>query len=407
MLAGSMDCDHWLRRHQYSSWTRYMRVALVHDWLTGLRGGEKCLEVLCRAFPDARLFTLLRVPGSTSPAIERMAITTSPLQHLPGVSHYYRWLLPCMPWAVGRLAIPADVDLVVSLSHAVAKGVCVPAGIPHVCYCFTPMRYAWHRRDDYLPRAGVGRRLLSPVADRLLDRLRRWDAESSRGVTHFVAISRTVARRIEECYGRASQVIYPPVDTEFYQPALGTREDYYLCVSALVPYKRTELVIEACRRLGRRLTVIGDGPERARLARAAKGGASLLGWQSNEAIRQHLQRCRALLFAAHEDFGIVPLEAQACGTPVIALGEGGATETVIPGSDRSAGTGLWFGPQNAEALCDAIRRFEAHPEWIDAGHARQNAEKFSTARFQQQCVQYLHRVMAGESEPARFPAGAS
>ncbi len=376
-----------------------MQVALVHDWLTGMRGGEKCLEVLCRHFPAARLFTLLHVPGSTSPTIERMAITTSGLQRLPGAARYYRWLLPWMPRAVESLPIPRDVDLVLSLSHAVAKGIRVPAHIPHVCYCFTPMRYAWHRRNDYLPQNGLLGRAKAAIAGPALNRLRRWDAASSQRVTHFLAISRTVAQRIEDCYGRTSRVIYPPVDTDFYRPAPVAREDFYLCISALVPYKRTQLAIEACQRLGRRLVVIGSGPERARLARLAHHGVTFLGWQSNEVLRDHLQRCRALLFAGHEDFGIVPLEAQACATPVIALGEGGATETIIPGRPESPGTGLWFGPQTAEALSTAMLRLETHPELFDAQLARRHAETFSTQRFAQEMVHYMRSVMAPESAP--------
>jgi len=407
-----------------------VKIALVHDWLTGMRGGEKCLEVLCRRFPDAQLFTLLHVAGSTSPAIERMEITTSFLQRFPGVGRHYRYLLPLMPAAVGRLRIPDDVDLVVSFSHAVAKSIEPPPGVPHVCYCFTPMRYAWHRRDDYFLASGRFHNTpLSAVRNALLDWIREWDQSTSDRVTHFVAISRTVARRIAESYGRPSRVIYPPVDTRFYTPAddwspgwLGSseaspqpstpgesipsttanfpNEPYYLCVSALVPYKRIDLAVEACNRLGRPLVVIGSGPESRRLARLAGPTVTLAGWCTDHAIRDHLRHARALLFPANEDFGIVPLEAQACGTPVIAFGQGGATETVLPADETRQGTGLFFDEQTPESLAQAIRRFEAHPDRISPRLARRQAERFDTDRFERELVGYLEEVAA----PARMPA---
>ncbi|MFH1922749.1 MAG: glycosyltransferase [Planctomycetota bacterium] len=375
-----------------------MRIALVHDWLTGMRGGEKCLDVLCRRFPEAQLFTLLHVAGSTSPAIERMQITTSFLQRLPGVRRHYRYLLPLMPAAVERLLvkkIPGGVDLVVSFSHAVAKSVEPPPGVPHVCYCFTPMRYAWHRRADYALAAGRFRNApVSAVRNVLLDWIRQWDHDTSDRVTHFVAASRTVAQRIAESYGRPSRVIYPPVDTQFYTPANEPRNDVYLCLSALVPYKRIDLAIEACNRLRRRLVVIGSGPERRRLDRLAGPTIELLGWVPGDEIRDHLRRARALLFPGNEDFGIVPVEAQACGTPVVAFGQGGATETVLPADESHQGTGLFFDEQTPESLAQAIQRFEAHPDWFDPQLARQQAERFAADRFERELIGYLEEVTA-------------
>ena len=365
-----------------------------------MRGGEKCLEVLCRRFPDAELLTLVHNPGATSPAIERMRITTSFLQRFPGVRRHYRYLLPLMPSAVERLDVPRDVDLVVSFSHAVAKGVRPPPGVPHVCYCFTPMRYAWHRRADYFVAAG--RFAHSPIAavrNMVLDRICQWDRAESDRVTHFVAISRTVARRIAECYGRDCRVIFPPVDTQFYTPAKVDREDYYLCVSALVPYKRVDLAIEACNRLRRRLVVVGQGPQRRRLARLAGPTVALAGWCSDERIRDHLRRCRALLFGGNEDFGIVPVEAQACGTPVVAYGRGGATETVLGADETHGGTGLFFDRQTPESLCRAILSFEAHPDRFDPHLARQNAQRFAAERFERELVEYLEEVAAGGVAP--------
>lgn len=375
-----------------------MRLALVHDWLTGMRGGEKCLEVLCRRYPDARLWTLFHVCGRTSPAIERMEICTSFLQRLPGAARYYRTLLPLMPAAVRGLRIPSDVDLVVSLSHAVAKGVVPPPGVPHVCYCFTPMRYAWHRRGDYF--AGGGRRgPLSWARHAVLDSVRRWDQATAHRVTHFVAISQTVAQRIAECYGRTSRVIYPPVDTNFYTPADQPREDFYLCVSALVAYKRLDLAIDACNRLGRRLMVIGDGPERSRLARRCGATVRLLGWQSNEVIRDHYRRARALIFPGNEDFGIVPLEAQACGAPVIAFGEGGVTETVLAADGAQSGTGVFFASQDEAAIVEAIHRFEAESGAFSPIAARRQAERFAVERFERELAGYLEEVCGGNRQP--------
>ena len=372
-----------------------MKLALVHDWLTGMRGGEKCLEVLCRRYPEAQVFTLLHRKGATSPAIERMTIRTSFLQRLPGVARYYRYLLPLMPAAVERLPIPADVDLVVSFSHAVAKSVRVPAGVPHLCYCFTPMRYAWHRRADYL--TAPGGLLAAPmtwIKGRMLDRIRRWDRDTADRVTHFIAISRTIQKRIEESYGRTSHIIYPPVDTEFYTPdATVRRQPYYLCVSALVPYKRIDVAVAACAQLGRRLVVIGTGPELARLKRLADEHVEFVGWASDEVIRRHLRQCRALLFPPNEDFGIVPLEAQACGTPVIAYHDGGATETILDIRSGPGGTGWFFDEQTPTALAHTIERFESEGERFSAASARGQAECFSRQRFEKELVSFVSEVL--------------
>jgi len=381
-----------------------VKLAIVHDWLTGMRGGEKCLAALCRRFPDARLYTLLHDRGSTAPEIERMSIATSFLDRLPGAQRRYRYLLPLMPTAIERFALSDDLDLVVSLSHAVAKGIRVPPGVPHVCYCFTPMRYAWEMRGEYFPepdgRGGassvfsgrIARRPIERARDAVLDRLREWDRRTAERVTHFVAISRTVAERIRASYGRESNVLYPPVDTNFYTPGDVEREDFYLCVSALVPYKRLDLAVAACRRLGRRLKIIGRGPELARLERAAGPTVEFLGWRTDEEIRNHLRRCRALVFPGHEDFGIVPLEASACGAPVIALRRGGATETILAADAATPGTGLFFDEPTVEALAGAIEEFESGSLRFCAQTARRQAECFSTQRFERELWDYLHSV---------------
>jgi glycosyltransferase involved in cell wall biosynthesis len=365
-----------------------LRVALVHDWLTGMRGGEKCLEVLCRAFPDATLYTLIHRRGSLSPAIEGMKIRTSSLQKIPGVFRWYRHLLPVMPLAARGWRVK-DVDLVISLSHCVAKAVVPPPGVAHICYCFTPMRYAWQGRDTYL-ESWSDRPVRRMVARRLLSRLRRWDRATARRVSHFVAISETVRRRIARCYRRDSRVIQPPVDVEFYTPAVlaEPRSEAYLVVSALVPYKRIDQAVAACSQSGRRLIVIGEGPERARLE--AMGGSSVefLGWQPDDVIREHYRRCRALLFPGDEDFGIVPIEALACGMPVIALGRGGVAETV----DRTVG--MTYEEPTAAGLLRAIEGWEATGCEFDPAEARRRAEALSLEVFRERILGLIGEVAA-------------
>jgi glycosyltransferase involved in cell wall biosynthesis len=387
-------------------WQGSPRVVLVHDWLTGMRGGEKCLDVLARRWPHARLFTLLHRRGSVSPAIERLRPRTSFLDHFPRAHQLYRYLLPLMPAAVASWRLP-PAELVVSFSHCVAKAARpnLTAGpTPHVCFCFTPMRYVWQMRQAYFGGrvGGLPARLL----DRLLDALRDWDRRTAAGVSHFVAISRTVQARISECYDRDSAVIYPPVDTDFYAPAAVPREDFYLVVSAFAPYKRLDLALAACRQLRRQLVVIGSGQDLARLRRQAGPDVHFLGWQPDEVIRDHLRRCRALLFPGEEDFGIVPVEAMATGTPVIALGRGGATETVVsldrPG--RQQPTGLWFAEQSAECLAEAIAHFERRAGAFDPVAVRRHALAFSTPRFAQQLFDYLDAVLEGPAAAQRIAA---
>ncbi|MDB5349436.1 MAG: glycosyltransferase [Planctomycetota bacterium] len=373
-----------------------LRVALVHDWLTGLRGGEKCLEVLCRAFPGATLHTLIHKKGSVGPTIGAMMIRTSPLQRLPGVERHYRKLLPIMP-AAARFWNVGEVDLVVSLSHCVAKAVRVPKGVPHVCYCFTPMRYAWDGRAAYL-ESWTGRPVRRAAAGFMLDRLRAWDKATSSSVSHFVAISETVRGRIDRCYGRDGRVIEPPVDTSFYSPAPVDRDGPYLCVSALVPYKRIDQAIQVCSSTGRPLVVIGAGPDRDRLQRLAGPGVTFLGWQTDESIRDHYRRCRALLFPGEEDFGIVPAEAMACGAPVIALARGGAAETV----DERAG--VLYQEPTADGLRDAIESWEHRGRPHDPAWARQRAEVYALPRFRERLLNYLADVVGGSAAHKAPPA---
>lgn len=373
-----------------------LRIALVHDWLTGMRGGEKCLEVLCRAFPSAKLYTLIHRKGSTSPAIEAMSIRTSPLQRAPGVHRYYRHLLPIMPAAAATWRLK-DVDLVVSFSHCVAKAVRVPAGVPHVSYCFTPMRYAWQGRDAYL-QGWADRPIRRAAARTLLDRLREWDRSTASRVSHFVSISETIRGRVADCYRRDSTVIEPPVDTDYYRPdPAAAREDFYLVVSALVPYKRVDQAIEACRRTGRKLIVIGAGPDRARLEADAGPGVTFLGWQPDDVIRDHYRRCRALLFPGEEDFGIVPVEALGCGSPVIALNRGGAAETV------PAACGRLYPEPTTDSLAEAIAAWEAEGRPHDATFARERAESYALPVYTRRLLGLLADVVAAKDRHPGVP----
>jgi len=361
------------------------RVALVHDWLTGMRGGERCLEVLCELFPDAPLFTLLHVPGSVSPVIEERPIHTSFIQRLPGAAQRYRHYLPLFPAAIRGLDLTGH-DLVVSSSHAVAKSVRVPPGALHVCYCFTPMRYVWDLYDDYFG-AGAGR-LTRTVMPAVAAALRRWDRRTAAGVRHFVAISRFIANRIRRAYGRESDVIYPPVDVSRFRLEEAPGE-FYLVVSALTPYKRVDLAVEAANRLRRRLLVVGSGPEEHRLRRLAGPTVELLGWREDGEVAELYARCRALIFPSLEDFGITSLEAMAAGRPVIAFGQGGALETVVPPGRGEAPTGLFFDAQTVEALVDAVGRFEADPGAFEPKALRRRAEAFDRPLFKERIHAYL------------------
>jgi glycosyltransferase involved in cell wall biosynthesis len=368
------------------------RLALVHDWLTGMRGGEKVLEVICERFPDADLFTLVHVPGSVSPVIERRRIHTSFVQHLPGASRHYRSYLPLFPMAVERFDF-TGFDLVLSISHCAVKSIIRPPGARHLCYCLTPMRYAWDQFDAYFgpDRIGaLGNRVMRPV----MNRMARWDQATSGRADRYVAISHYVAGRIRRYYNREANVVYPPVDTEFYVPAAVASEPFALVVSALVPYKRIDLAISACTRAGVPLTVVGDGPERAALQASAGPTTTFLGRLSNDDVRALYRRAAVVLLPGEEDFGIVPLEAQACGRPVVALGRGGALETVIAGE-----TGELVSDSSVEAFADAIAT--ASTRRYDSTAIRRHAERFGRARFGDEIEALVHAGVGGLSETAR------
>ncbi|MDJ0869507.1 MAG: glycosyltransferase [Myxococcota bacterium] len=375
-----------------------MRVALVHDWLTGLRGGERVLDELAALFPDADLYTLFHLPGSTTERIDALRVHPSVLDAVPGRARHYRKLLPLFPWAIERLRV-ADCDLVLSVSHAVAKGIRPPPGTPHLCYCLTPMRYVWDQADAYLGR-GARRALATP----LVRTLRRFDRRTSTPdrVTRFTAISAAVADRIERRYGRRARVVHPPVDTERFRPDGRAPDDFYLLLAAFVPYKREDVAIDACVRSGRRLVVVGDGPGRAVAERRAGRGVEFVGRVSDRELAGLLARCRALLHPQDEDFGLAPLEAQSAGRPVIAFSRGGARETVLPldGPPHAAAraTGVWLDAQTPDALVRALERFEAAEPHFDAKLIRTHAERFSAARFRVEIQREIQLALEGAAD---------
>jgi glycosyltransferase involved in cell wall biosynthesis len=350
------------------------RVALVHDWLTGMRGGEKVLEAICELYPEAPLYSLLHVRGTVSPPLERRAIHTSFVQRLPGARRFYRHYLPLYPAAVELFDLDA-YDLVISTSHCAVKSVVRPGHAVHVSYCHSPMRYAWDQFGEYFGPAQIGplrSRLLRPV----MGALARWDKATAERVDLFVANSHYVARRIRRYYNRRSTVVYPPVDTDFYRPADDSSRprSRFLIVSALVPYKRLNIAMDACRRLGASLAVVGSGPGLARLRAAAGPDVEFLGWRTDAEIRDLYQRSTAVLMPGVEDFGMVPVEAQACGCPVVALGEGGAQETVIDGE-----TGVLVSEPSAEAFAEGLDRVRSLT--LDPAALRQHALRFSREQF--------------------------
>jgi len=348
------------------------KIALVHDWLTGMRGGERALEVLCERYPHAELFTLVHIPGSVSPTIERHTIHTSFIQNLPAVASYYRHYLPLFPTAVERFRFDG-FDTVISISHCCVKSVITPKTTRHLCYCLTPMRYAWDQFDAYFgpDRIGVlGSRVMRPV----MAHLARWDRKTADRADRYVAISHYVAGRIGRYYNRESSVVYPPVNTECFRPDQSAPEGFALVVSALVPYKRIAVAIDACARANVPLKIAGDGPERSALERYASGRAEFLGRLSDDEIRMLYRRAAVVLLPGEEDFGIVPLEAQACGRPVVALGRGGALETV-----RQGETGLLVDDLSAEAFGDAVAK--AVDQKFDVVAIREHAERFGRQRF--------------------------
>jgi len=362
-----------------------MRVALVHDWLTGMRGGEKVLEAIAEIYPQADIFTLVHVKGSVSPTIESRRIRSSFVQRLPAAGRFYRHYLPLFPIAIEQFDF-RGYDLIISSSHCAAKAAIPPPGARHLCYCHSPMRYAWDQFAAYFGAARAGRAgeaLYRPV----LAWLARWDASTASRVHRFVANSAFVARRVARYYARRADVVYPPVDTGFFCPDGSDPGASALIVSALVPYKRIDLAIDACARARVPLRIIGEGPELARLKKMAGPDVTFSGWVASDEIRDAYRRAGVVLLPGVEDFGIAPIEAQACGRPVVAVAEGGALETVLDGV-----TGALVPGTSPPAWAASIRR--TLDSRLAAGPIRQHALKFGRDRFAQEIKAEVDRVLA-------------
>lgn len=386
-----------------------MKVAVVHEWLVNYAGSERVLEQILHLYPEADLFSVCDfLPEGERDFILRKKVTTSFIQILPKARTKYRIYLPLMPYAMRRLDL-SRYDLIISNSHSVAKGVRKQDGQLQICYCHTPMRYAWDLKEQYLRDSGLNSGIKGFAARAMLDKLRAWDLKTSIQVDHFLANSCYIKDRIKRAYNRDAAVIYPPVDVDSFRVE-EKKDDFFLTVSRMVPYKKIDLIVDAFTESGLPLVVIGDGPDYEKIRSRAGKNVAFLGFRDNDVLRHYMQKARAFIFAADEDFGIVPVEAQACGTPVIAYGKGGVTETVVPfresevtGHKSQAGarrclphaensscehplspTGVFFHEQNAESLNYATKRFMSIENQFNATAIRKNAERFSIDRFRRE-----------------------
>ena len=375
-----------------------MRVAVVHDWLYTLGGAEQVLREILRCYPNADVFTLFdALTPEDREKIGFKKARTSFLQRMPFIRTKHRAYLPLMPIAIEQFDL-SGYDLVISSSYAVAKGVITGPNQLHVSYVHSPMRYAWDLQHAYLKEAGV-RGLSGLLARWILHYMRIWDVRTSNGVDRFVAISHFIARRVRKAYGRTAAVVYPPVDIARFQ-LHRQKDDYYLTASRMVPYKRMPLIVEAFAKMPeRRLVVIGDGPDMELVRAAAGPNVEILGRQSDAAMTDYMARARAFLYAAEEDFGIVPLEAQACGTPVVAYGRGGSLET-IRGHDEPGQTGVFFPEQSVDAIVAAVSHLDTRA--VQPEDCRTNAERFSTQVFRDGLMAAVEDAMAAHREEMRL-----
>jgi glycosyltransferase involved in cell wall biosynthesis len=370
-----------------------VKVAFVHEWLTTYAGSEKVLEVMLSEFPDSDVYCLIDyLPNEHRAFLTGKSVRTTFMQRIPFVRHLYKYLLSVMPFAIEQFDL-SSYDIVISNCHAVAKGVITSPNQLHICYCYSPMRYAWDLQAQYLQESGLQRGIRSLIARWQLHRIRAWDHRTAQNVDHFIACSRYIARRIKKAYHLDSTVIYPNVAVDEF--TIGdTREDFYLTSSRMVPYKKMHLIVEAFSKMpDRKLVVIGTGPQFQRCKALAGPNVTLLGYQPHAVLLRHMQRARAFIFAAEEDFGITPVEAQACGTPVLAFGRGGAAETVV-----DYATGLLFHEQSAAAIKDVVQRFELIEDSFDHEAIRAHALRFSTEAF---CSEFKNYVYARWTEHKR------
>jgi glycosyltransferase involved in cell wall biosynthesis len=377
-----------------------LKVAIVHDWLVVSGGAEKVLQNIIECFPDADLFSLVDFMEDRA-CIKGKPVRTSFIQRLPFARKRYRAYLPLMPIAIEQLDLSA-YDLVISSSHAVAKGVLTGPNQLHISYVHSPIRYAWDLQHQYLRESRLTAGLKSAMARVLLHYIRGWDSRSANGVDHLLANSKFIARRIRKAYQRDATVIYPPVDLS-HMPIREGKENFYVTASRMVPYKRIDLIVKAFSQTPeRRLVVIGDGPDMKKIKAVAGDNVTILGHQPFDVLVDHLQRARAFVFAAEEDFGISVVEAQACGTPVVAFGRGGALESVL-GLPRERPTGVFFKEQTAESLLEAVDRFEKYSGLFDARQCRKNAERFSSERFKTALTSFIEDRLPDNPNDPSFP----
>jgi glycosyltransferase involved in cell wall biosynthesis len=379
-----------------------VKVAFVHEWLVTYAGSERVLEQMLKVYPDADLFCVVDfLPEGNREFILNKSVTTTFIQKLPFARHKYRQYLPLMPLAIEQFDLSL-YDLVISSSHAVAKGVITGPDQLHICMCYSPIRYAWDLQHQYLKESGISNGVKGWLARWMLHKIRIWDCRTANNVDYFIAISDFIARRIWRTYRRKAEIIYPPVDTTGFT-LQAKKSDYYLAASRMVPYKRIDLIVETFSSMpDKKLVVIGDGPESAKIKQLAAANVTLLGYQPFEVLKDHLQRAKAFVFAAEEDFGIVPIEAQACGTPVIAFGKGGALET-IQGHQADGKTGIFFFEQTVESMRDAILTFESQIESFTPERCRENALRFSSDRFRREFREFVDKnlILFREREIAR------
>mgnify|MGYP000889324510 CR=1 FL=1 len=359
-------------------------VAIVHDWLVTYAGAERVLEEIINCFPEADLFAIVDfIPKNERSFLKDKPVKTSFIQKLPFAKKKYRTYLPFMPLAVEQFDL-SGYDIVISSSHAVAKGVITGPDQLHISYVHSPMRYAWDLQHQYLKETGLDRGLKGWLAKRELHKLRMWDLRTANGVDHFLANSRFIARRIWKVYRREATVIYPPVDVDSFS-LCEQKEDFFLTASRMVPYKKIDLIAEAFSLMpDKRLYIIGDGPDFDKVKSKSGANVELLGYQPFEVLRDYMQRAKAFVFAAEEDFGIVPVEAQACGTPVIAYGKGGALETVTEDE-----TGLFFDAQTTSSIIEAVQRFEDMKDRFIPAKIREKSLRFSKDRFKREFMSFV------------------
>lgn len=363
-------------------------VGIVADWLVTFAGSEKVIAEFIKLYPDADIYSVVDFLSDESrKKFYGKEATTSFIQRLPFAKKKYQQYLPLMPLAIEQLDVTGH-DIVLSSSHAVAKGVLTGPDQLHISYVHSPIRYAWDFQHQYLREAGLNKGLKGKLARWFLHKIRIWDYRTANGVDHFIANSQFIARRIKKVYGRDADVIYPPVDVERFT-LQENKEDFYFTASRMVPYKRIDLIVEAFSQMpDKKLVVIGDGSEMAKIKSRAGSNIEILGYQPDDVMQDYMRRTRAFVFAAEEDFGITPVEAQASGTPVIAFGKGGVLETIRPYGERNA-TGVFFSEQTAESLINAVRHFDTIKDSILPKDCRENALKFSAQRFHDELDEYI------------------